>query len=212
MFAVYGPGFSDRVRVPELLTKPLVRAASAAAESQAVNNHVVPPDLEQSPHPSLAEQAYQQSDHHHNDDNPILYAKQIMTAPVTYLTPQSTTAEALHCFEERGFRHLPVVESERGALIGMVSDRDLLRCMCAEGVFCKAKSATDATAPTIERFMQTRVLAARMEADARYIARLFVEKRIGAVPIVGDEGLVGIITRSDVLRAVMVHFNLSFWS
>jgi len=211
MFAVYGPGFSDRVRVPELLTKPLVRAASAVMESQAVNNHVVAPDLGRSSHPSLAEQAYQQSKQR-SHDHPILYAKQIMTTPVTYLTPQSTTAEALHYFEAQGFRHLPVVASEQGALIGMLSDRDLLRCMCAEGIFCKTKSAMDGSAPTIEPFMQTRVLAARMEADARYIARLFVEKRIGAVPIVDDDGLVGIVTRSDVLRAVMVHFDLSFWS
>jgi len=211
MFAIYGPGFTDRVRVPELLAKPLVRAASPIAETQNINGQLSLVDSQHQPHPSLAERHYQQADQQSDPHDPILQARQMMTTPVTTITEQATTTEALHYFESRGFRHLPVVSAEEGILIGMRSDRDLMHCICSEGISCKNKTATDGSAPSIRGLMQNRVLAAHMDADARYLARLFVEKRIGAVPIVDDARVVGIVTRSDVLRAVMVHFNLSYW-
>jgi len=59
--------------------------------------------------------------------------------------------------------------------------------------------------------MTPEVLTASTDTDIRYIARLFVERRIGAMPIVRNNKLAGIITRSDILSAVMRHFNLEIW-
>ncbi|MFV2031347.1 MAG: CBS domain-containing protein [Gammaproteobacteria bacterium] len=60
--------------------------------------------------------------------------------------------------------------------------------------------------------MKSPVLTASEDTDVRYIARLFVEQRIGALPIVADGELKGIVTRSDVLSAVMRHFVLQLWA
>ena len=60
--------------------------------------------------------------------------------------------------------------------------------------------------------MTPRVLTANVDADARYIARLFVEQRIGAMPVATDGVLQGIITRSDVLGAIMWHYVLELWA
>ncbi len=61
--------------------------------------------------------------------------------------------------------------------------------------------------------MKDHVLSASADTDARYIARLFVEQRIGALPMMNDQQrLAGMITRSDILKAVMIHFDLSLWS
>lgn len=61
--------------------------------------------------------------------------------------------------------------------------------------------------------MTSNVLSASSDTDVRYIARLFVENRIGAMPVVLKNGnLAGIITRSNILDAVMRHFNMELWA
>lgn len=56
--------------------------------------------------------------------------------------------------------------------------------------------------------MAPQVLTASIDTDVRHIARLFVEQHIGAMPIVKEEKLKGMITRSDVLGTVMRHYAL----
>jgi len=52
----------------------------------------------------------------------------------------------------------------------------------------------------IESIMISPVLSAGLNTDARHIARLFVEQRIGAMPVADQGQLLGIITRSDILN------------
>ena len=59
--------------------------------------------------------------------------------------------------------------------------------------------------------MRSPVLTAVETTDVRLIARLFVEYHIGAVPVLAGHEIAGIITRSDVLRAVMLHYGLELW-
>ncbi|MBL1259020.1 MAG: CBS domain-containing protein [Thiotrichaceae bacterium] len=137
-----------------------------------------------------------------------LLARQIMASPVMTLRPETSVDEAMQLFQLRKFSHLPVVD-EAGGLIGIVSDRDLLRYL----------AGIDATQPplrggeaAVNTLMQSPVLTAGIDTDVRYIARLFVERHIGAVPIVNDGELVGIISRSDLLGSVMRHFILELWA
>ena len=126
-----------------------------------------------------------------------------MTMPVVTLRPDATIDEALALFEQHGFRHIPIV-SAGGQLIGIVSDRDLWRYLAA-GAAPPYAASRDAPLQTV---MTTRVLAASSDTDVRHIARLFVEQRIGALPVADNGQLHGIVTRSDVLSAVMRHYRL----
>jgi CBS domain-containing protein len=50
------------------------------------------------------------------------------------------------------------------------------------------------------------------DAELRAIARVLLEERIGALPIVSEaEGLVGMITRSDILRVMVAHPDFDQW-
>ncbi len=60
--------------------------------------------------------------------------------------------------------------------------------------------------------MTPRVLTASVDTDVRYIARLFAEQHIGAMPVAKEGELKGIITRSDLLGAVMRHYGLELWA
>lgn len=146
-------------------------------------------------------------------DKPVLSSNQIMTSPVVTLTPQASVAEAHKLFESKKFRHVPVLSID-GILIGMVSDRDILRYLSNINGFAHDKNR-HITEPSmtdpISQLMQKKVLTATVDTDVRYIAMLFVEQHIGATPIMEQENLIGIITRSDILRAVMRHYELQLW-
>ena len=133
-----------------------------------------------------------------------------MVSRVESLDSQATVDEALNRFQTKKTRHLPVV-SAAGLLVGMVSDRDIFRHL--SGVTEDYQFQAQQVKPEqVGLFMKSPVLTASEDTDVRYIARLFVEQRIGALPIVSDGELKGIVTRSDVLKAVMRHFVLELWA
>tara|TARA_R110001583_G_scaffold6774_4_gene34047 strand:+ start:450 stop:1085 length:636 start_codon:yes stop_codon:yes gene_type:complete len=140
----------------------------------------------------------------------IVLAEQIMTSPVVTLNADATVNDVLKLFQTRNIRHFPVVSSD-GVLIGIVSERDILHHLggMTENYRPQIQKSRD---EKIMQLMKSPVLTASNDTDVRYIARLFVEQRIGALPIVTDGKLNGIITRSDVLTAVMRHFVLELWT
>jgi len=142
--------------------------------------------------------------------NTVLFAERIMSSPVLTLTAEMTIDEALPLFQKKQFRHLPVVSSE-GALVGIFSDRDILRYVggLTENYQPRIQHKLN---ERVEQLMKTPVLTASHDTDVRYIARLFVDQRVGAMPIVREGTLVGIITRSDILKAVMSNFVLELWA
>jgi len=209
MFIVYGPGITDHVPLEKLFIRPAVKKTGAVSPKQPIKR-------EQGSYQALS--AYQsaqvkkryQTDETADKEHPSLRASQIMTAPVVSLQAHATALEALDILNTRDFRHIPIMSSNN-QLVGMVSDRDVVRCMCGPGTVC-LHCSKDKQSVLIGDLMKDHVLTASVDTDARYIARLFVEQRIGAIPIVENDHLVGIITRSDILRAVMLHFDLNIWS
>jgi len=143
----------------------------------------------------------------------VLMAEQVMTAPVvtlTSLTSESRITEALQQFQAKAFRHVPVV-SPAGGLVGIVSERDILRYLAGLTVGYRPQVPPTGDA-RVEQVMTPQVLTAGIDTDVRYIARLFVEQHIGAMPVMKDGELKGIITRSDMLGAVMRHYVLELWA
>jgi acetoin utilization protein AcuB len=107
--------------------------------------------------------------------------------------------------EEHRFNQLPVVLD--GRLVGIVTDRDLRDVF--PSVFESAEpwghgvrtSGSDPATIPVEDVMTRNVLALTPGAFLADAARLMRRERIGAIPIVDGEQLVGILTRSDVLDA-----------
>ncbi len=143
--------------------------------------------------------------------SPAIFASQIMASPVVTLPPEATMAEAWELIRTQGFRHVPVV-SRNKELVGIISDRDLLR---EAGTICSAVSSqdnADQEQMTIQGLIRRRVLTASPDTGIREIARILFEERIGSMPIVDDKGiLVGIITRSDILRTIINNAPLDLW-
>jgi CBS domain-containing protein len=87
-------------------------------------------------------------------------------------------------------RHLPVID-ERHRVIGIVSDRDVLR----------ARQGRHKRTARVEDIMTRRVRRVRPETPAYQAAAMMTQHKIGALPVVGVDGrLVGLVTETDFLR------------
>ncbi|MDQ6950911.1 MAG: CBS domain-containing protein [Mariprofundales bacterium] len=213
MLAVYGPGFTERLHLERLFTERKVEKTSASVAITAIDGEQHAGQQEHAPpheHHSTLFNRYYQMREARDETSPLLHARQVMRAPVVLVPAQASLKDAFALFRQHAFRHLPVVAAD-GMLIGIVSDRDIFHCICpqdAEGDCCTMVQHQREVAEV----MQDRVLTAGVDTDVRTIAKLFVERHIGAVPIMEDHAVVGIITRSDILRAVMHNLALESWA
>ena len=130
-------------------------------------------------------------------------ARELMTENPATVTPQTTIAEAWDLMRELDVRHLPVVDG--GAMVGMVSDRDLgnfgaARLLSEEGADALRRRLT---VPIIQ-VMSTDVVAAEPDTETSELIAMLLEHRVGALPVIlpGTRQIVGIVSYIDVLRAV----------
>jgi acetoin utilization protein AcuB len=138
---------------------------------------------------------------------PTQFAYQIMTKPVFVISPSTTLHAVSEIFADRRYRHIPVVASD-GALMGIISDRDFFRYRAST-----THENSRAQKEPVSSVMTSEVLVATPDTRIREIATTMFEERIGSVPIVESDGrLVGIITRSDILRAIIAHGPTNLWA
>ena len=157
----------------------------------------------------LAQQAYQQQAHQVHAPNPALLAEDLMTQPVTSLPSDSTLLEAWSTMKHKGIHHLPVT-SVNGTLVGMISDHDLrpytheLESINSSGPSAGHKLAS---------VMNTRVLSATPATEIHEIARVMLDEHVSAIPILdSSRHPVGILTTSDILRAIARRNPLELWT
>jgi CBS domain-containing protein len=99
-------------------------------------------------------------------------------------------------------RHMPVLDEE-GSLVGLISQRDLFR-----GALLKALGyGSNAEQKMLEmvvvkEVMTTGILTIAPDASLHEAAQLMVEKKIGCLPVVDGEKLVGILTEGDFVALV----------
>ena len=132
-----------------------------------------------------------------------MIARDLMTPDPLTVTPKSTVAEAWDVMRDLAVRHVPVVD--RGALVGMLSDRDLarvdmVRLLRVEG----ADALREELETPIVEIMSSDVISVEPETEMSDVISLLLEHKIGAVPVVepGTREVLGIISYVDLLRAL----------
>jgi acetoin utilization protein AcuB len=130
-------------------------------------------------------------------------AHDLMTPNPSTVTPQTSIAEVWDLMRVLDVRHIPVVENE--ALVGMLSDRDLgslevTRLLVEEG----AEALRRRLARPVIQLMSADVVAAEPETDVSELVTLFLEHKVGAIPVVVPDTrrVVGIVSYIDILRAL----------
>ncbi|HEX2741601.1 MAG TPA: CBS and ACT domain-containing protein [Rubrobacter sp.] len=127
----------------------------------------------------------------------MLRVRDCMTKDVVTLGPEASAAEAWSLCREHNIRHVPVVQE--GRLAGLVSDRDL-RDVRGGG------EGRESDTPRWVRLgdMMTRNVVTIHPLDTiEHAARELYERKIGCLPVVADDELVGIITSEDMMRTLI---------
>jgi CBS domain-containing protein len=95
-------------------------------------------------------------------------------------------------------RHLPVVDGPK--LAGIISERDLFRSSLAQALGYGTRDTRDLMKKLrIKDVMVPDVITVSPDAELRDAVRLMVDHKIGCLPVVDQDRLVGLITETDIL-------------
>lgn len=109
-----------------------------------------------------------------------------MSSPVHTVAPATRAADAVALLRQHRIRHLPVMEGDR--VVGVVTDRDL------RGVAPDAPVASIMSHPVVVVSPRTAIEKA---------ARILFDRRIGCLPVIEEGKLVGILTQTDAVAALV---------
>jgi len=127
-----------------------------------------------------------------------------MTRQLVTVGPQEPIAEVAALMAQKRIRRLLVVENkpEGPALLGIITAKDILHWFPPEvNPFAVITSNARQASLTSGKIMQRDLLTTTPETPIENAATVMRDKKIGALPVLREKHLVGIITESDVFRA-----------
>ncbi len=132
----------------------------------------------------------------------------IMTSEVVSVAPDCPLDEAIRLFESCHFRHLPVAAKE--GLVGMISDRDI--ALATGWILAAYRQGEDSSGPSsVQQVMHEGVNTLGPDAVISEAAAIVLDNRVGAVPIIKNNELRGLVTTTDLLKACLALDADSDW-
>jgi CBS domain-containing membrane protein len=126
-----------------------------------------------------------------------LRVRDIMTREVTTLKRNDQLSLANDIMQLGRVRHLPVLEDD-GRLAGILSQRDLFRGALAHALgYGQHAQRKVLDSLLVKEVMSSDVITAGPDMPLVEAARLLLERKIGCLPVVEGEQLVGILTEAD---------------
>lgn len=146
-------------------------------------------------------------------------ARELMTTPFVAVQADDPVEKVGSVLLESGHHSLPVLDKD-GRLVGMIGERDLIDAhrrvhlptlvtildalIPLGGMHEYKEELRKVTAVTAAQLASIQVVTAAPDEDADAVAEKLLRKDIHAVPVVdGEKRVIGIITRSDVLRNLL---------
>lgn len=129
-----------------------------------------------------------------------LTVEQVMTRQPTCVDPARSALELVRLFQTNGHRHLLVVD--KGHLVGVISDRDVLPC------FEPSRWQHEQTLArvTVRELMSTDLLTVKPSMRLDDAVSWMIEHGVSCLPVLSADHLVGILTNTDV--QVVTHLLL----
>jgi len=131
--------------------------------------------------------------------------RDVMTRDVVTLGPNDKLLVADDLMRLGRIRHLPVVD-EAGALVGIVSQRDLFHSglIKALGYGTHAqRQALDMV--VVKEAMRSQVMTTELETPLRDAAKVMLDRKIGCLVVLDQGRIAGILTESDFVKLVANH-------
>ncbi len=124
--------------------------------------------------------------------------KDIMVKEVATLDIDDELSLANDIMRLGRIRHLPVVSGDH--LVGIISERDLFRSSLAQALGYRNQETREVMKTLrIRDVMVGKVITVTPDLELREAVALMVERKIGCLPVVQDDKLLGLITETDIL-------------
>jgi acetoin utilization protein AcuB len=131
-----------------------------------------------------------------------MYVLNSMTSNPYTVSPDATIAETMELMREKKIRRLPVLEN--GKLVGIITERKLLEVSPSPATSLSVFEINYLLAKTrVASLMTKDVITVMPGTLLEEAARIMRDKDIGALPVLDNGALVGIITETDIFDAFL---------
>lgn len=132
----------------------------------------------------------------------MLVRERMTPNPIT-AAPDTSVREALQLMREKKIRRLPVVD-DKGQLIGIVSEKDLLYASPSPVTSLNVWEINDLLYKLkVQKVMTPQVITVEEDQPVEEAARMMEDANVGGLPVMRGKQLVGIITESDIFKAFL---------
>jgi acetoin utilization protein AcuB len=122
-----------------------------------------------------------------------------MTHPVIFVSPDVPINEALNRMRTEHIRRLPVIKD--GKLVGIVTDNDLLNASPSPVTSLSIWEMNYLLSKvTVKDVMTKDVITITEDTPIEVAARLMADNKIGGVPVIRDDKVIGILTETDLFK------------
>jgi len=126
-----------------------------------------------------------------------------MSHPVISVHPKMSMGDALALMRKEHIRRLPVVD-KRGKLVGIVTEEDLLHASQSDATSLSIYEVNYLVSRiTLKEIMTQDVITVSEDTPLEDAARIMADNKIGAMPVVRDGEVVGIITETDLFKVFL---------
>jgi acetoin utilization protein AcuB len=134
-----------------------------------------------------------------------MFVEKWMTPDPVTLPSDTTISQVAMEMSRRKFRHFPITEQSRNGprLVGIVAKYDIARGFPSNLNPFSVEVHEDSVPRPVSSVMSKKVITTTMDCPVEEAARTLRSNRIGALPVLCESRLVGIITESDVFEALI---------
>lgn len=131
-----------------------------------------------------------------------MLVRETMTPDPIVVHPDTSFGDAMELLRAKRIRRLPVVD-DKGALVGIVVEKDLLKAAPSPATTLSVYEIPYLLSKLkIKDIMTKRVITVEEDWPLEEAARVMVEHKIGCLPVVRGNKVIGIITETDIFRAM----------
>ncbi|HOX11439.1 MAG TPA: CBS domain-containing protein [Spirochaetia bacterium] len=132
-----------------------------------------------------------------------MLVQELMTKNPLTTTPDTSVPDALALMRQKKVRRLPVLD-KTGKLVGIVSDQDLLYASPSPATSLSVFEINSLIAKiTVAHVMTKKVVTITEDLPVEEAARIMADKKIGGLPVMKGTKLAGIVTETDLFRALL---------
>lgn len=128
-----------------------------------------------------------------------MLVEKIMTSPCTTIQGNQSIEDALELMTQKEIRHLPIV-NEKDELLGIISDKDIKMALPS---ILSDEDPNHSLSLSVSKIMRRNVIRCHPLDFVEDIALDFYEMAIGAIPVIRENKVIGIVTQKDMLNTFL---------